>query len=779
MKHFLFYIMFFILIFSCRENNPRLEGGNKEDLSSSMKKIFLTCEYTLKEKRKFTKSKIVTWDDLKELDEYKTPIIGSSCKDLEGSENQSICEKKYKLTTFNKVPTGANNCEKLKSEVIFQVGYGSLDGLQVENTIELEQSVEAVIPSHVNSETGEKIANVDSFEIPVPNIIYFDGLVKPGFEFGVKKSNFMEIKFNEDNASKKQVRFLINLKKTTIGLKNCLGLDGSKNYDFTCERNVKFDNLTIPSEGRGQIYLRMIDKNGFLSKNEIVVNVPLNEKVIGWFNGGNIGCKKRLKVKDDCLIENMISYPYEPKYFKDKTKEELNNLLECSNYNKKVLEAVDYDDDSQDCPVVFKENGDVYGLINLAKKDISFRSTPLMGLGNCNNSGGNEKNCFVQFMNDKKSKVVFDPIIEEELFYLMDKKVNPGSENLKPSMSMRLNLISQKLLPNQFFDAYTDGSLCTVWGGGNYHCVNYLDYEINNSNNVVHHAPKREDTMFSPTFFYLNKRERYHELLDGDYETTFFIVFDGKFIDNFFKSINNSNLNNQTFSIYGSVLGDIPIKIQCSAQEKKCVFRDAIDRCHDNYEWKNGVGIEKTRLCPGYHFENTFQINEDTKCKSCPLILQVDFKVLGKANVASMPFLKILNEKSKDLDVMDVDEIKVNAKVKKIQKSIRINNEKSRYFTFVESDPNKEKVYVDNKEATLNKHYLFYLPLDFRSNPNQELTESTKFFPAYSNRYSENIGTYFYSKRSPTLNILDIRIYKNLSEENKENIYKNLMESYK
>ncbi|MDC0255562.1 hypothetical protein OAK75_11740, partial [Bacteriovoracales bacterium] len=694
-----------------------------------------------------------------------------SCKSLEGSENQSICEKKYKLTTFNKVPTGANNCEKLKSEVIFQVGYGSLDGLQVKKTIELEQSVEAVIPSHVNSETGEKIANVDSFEIPVPNIIYFDGLVKPGFEFGVKKSNFMEIKFNEDNASKKQVRFSINLKKTTIGLKNCLGLDGSKNYDLTCERNVTFDNLTIPNEGRGQIYLRMIDKNGFLSKNEIVVNVPLNEKVIGWFNGGSNGCKKRFKAKDDCLIENMMPQPYDPKYFKDKTKEELNKLLECNSYNQKVLEGVDYDSGSGDCPVVFKENGDIYGLINLAKKDFSFRSTPFMGMANCNNSIDKGNNCFVQFMNDKKNKDFYDPPIQEHLFYLMDKKFNSSSENLNPFLAKQDYTFSPSLSANQFFDAYVDGSLCHTVRNSMSQCFRPFSSRINTSGVSRCCGFNADDMTFSPTYFYVNKRESLFELLDDDFDTSIFVVYDGRFIDNYFKSINSSNPIDQIFPIYVSGWNDY-LTIHCSAQERICTIKGRTEDndCHTSIISDGGV-VTKTRYCSGNFPVSNFKITEENKCKGCPIIIQVDFKFLENLKSAPVNLFKNIS----DLPLDKASEMFfIKAKAKRIENVFKINNEKIKFYRYDGSLPSNKKTYSEGIPERL-----FYMPLNLKDYLSKEIKEPTSLSTPILRESPTKIGNGYYSKNSPTLNILDIRVYKNLSEENKENIYKKLMKSYK
>ena len=790
-KQNLFLITIFLFIASCREDNPRLESGNKENLSISIKKEFLTCEFTHRDKRNFKKDRIITWDDIKELDEYKMPIIGSDCTDLEGVENQSICVKKFKINTINKIALDeGNNCEKLKSEVKFQVGFGTLDDLKEEKTIELEQSIDAVIPSQIINNAGEKVSNIDSFEIPLPNIIYFDGLVKPGFEFKVKDSNFMEIKSNEDLLAVNQVRFLINLKKTTIGFKNCLGLNGSKNNDLSCERNKSFDNLTSPNEGRGQIYLNLMDKNGFLSKNEIIVNVPLNEKVIGWFNGGKNNCKKSFKAKDDCLLENMMPNPYNPynpydiknstpDYFypnklKDKTKEEVNKLLECNRYNQKLLKGADYGSESDDCPVVFKENGDVYGLINLAEKDFSFRSTPFMGMSNCSNGNDKGHNCFVQFMNDKRNKFLYEPHIHEQLFYLMDKKFNSTSENLNPFLANQYYVFSPNFSVNQLFDAFVDGSLCSWLRDFGYHSSCFSTYfsdsnQINNSGLRGKNLYQKDEITFSPTYFYVNERERFFELLDNDFDTSIFIVYDGRFIESYFKSINSSNPVDQIFPILLDSIDwwDNPLSIHCSAREKICAIRGQTEEnnCHTNSE-------TKTRYCPGSFPVSNFKITEENKCKGCPIIIQVDFKFQRNGLPVSRWFMW---KNSSDLpEGKTSEEILINTKIRQIKKVYKINKEKIKFYSYEDSLPSNEKIF--NEEVPKK---LYYPPLDLKDYLSKETKEPAKLSKPILRGFQQKIGSGYFSKNSPTLNILDIRVYKDLSEENKENIYKNLMESYK
>lgn len=62
---------------------------------------------------------------------------------------------------------------------------------------------------------------------------------------------------------------MINTSKSTVGVKNCLGLNGSNNNDYQCER--------ISPGGAGKLYIHLTDSLGQIS-NEITINIPEGRK---------------------------------------------------------------------------------------------------------------------------------------------------------------------------------------------------------------------------------------------------------------------------------------------------------------------------------------------------------------------------------------------------------------------------------------------------------------------------------------------------------------------
>ncbi len=89
--------------------------------------------------------------------------------------------------------------------------------------------------------------NNNHFDIPVPDII--------------------SIPNNNDEWDYQQRRYVIDTSRSSVRLRNCLGLDGSDPFDTRCERL---------KGGAGAVRLRAIDRRGAVG-NELTINVPIGE----------------------------------------------------------------------------------------------------------------------------------------------------------------------------------------------------------------------------------------------------------------------------------------------------------------------------------------------------------------------------------------------------------------------------------------------------------------------------------------------------------------------